>query len=125
MCARCDSTVRTERIELLGDLGVRVAERDQPQDLDLALGEVVRRPRGLGRRGGECSAEPRVEVGAALGHPPHGVDELVVGGLLEHVAGGAGAQRPARELRVLLHREDHDVRVGARPPARAGWRRAS
>ena len=94
------------------DLGVRVAQRDQPQHLDLALGEVVRGARGLRRRGGERSAQPRVEVGAAFGHPAHRVDELVVGGLLEHVSGGARAQRAARELRVLLHREDHDVRIG-------------
>ena len=32
-------------VELVGDLAVGVAERDQPQDLDLALGEVVRRAR--------------------------------------------------------------------------------
>ena len=31
-------------VELLADLGVRVAERDQAQDLELALGEVVGRP---------------------------------------------------------------------------------
>jgi hypothetical protein len=31
-------------VELLADLRVRVAERDQPQDLELALREVVGRP---------------------------------------------------------------------------------
>ena len=107
---RLDGTHREE--ELLGDLGVGVAQGDEPQDLDLALGEVVRRPRRLRRRGGEHRAQARIEVRAALGHPPHGVDELVVGGLLEHVAGRARTQRPPRELRVLLHGEDDDVRVG-------------
>ena len=29
-------------VELLGDLGVRVPERDEPQDLGLTLGELVR-----------------------------------------------------------------------------------
>jgi hypothetical protein len=41
-------TVRFDRAdaeeELLADLGVRMPERDQPQDLQLPLGEVVRRP---------------------------------------------------------------------------------
>ena len=57
VCAvRLDRAHREE--ELLRDLGVRVAQRDQPQDLDLALGEVVRRPGRLGRRGGQDGAEP-------------------------------------------------------------------
>ena len=89
-----------------------MAERDQPQHLDLALGEIVRRAGGLRRRGRERGAQARVEVGAAFGHPAHRVDELVVGGLLEDVSGGARAQRAARELRILLHGEDHDVGVG-------------
>ena len=55
MWARWVSTVRTDRIQLLGDLGVRVAERDQAQHLDLALGEVVGR---AGRRlGGDARAQ--------------------------------------------------------------------
>src|SRR3954449_13323899 len=76
MCARWDSTVRTEgeagralpvwlgvgavgpdrgdrEVELPRDLAVGVAERDQPQDVDLAPGEVVGR---LGRRGRERGA---------------------------------------------------------------------
>ena len=57
MCARWDSTVRTLRVELVGDLGVGVAERDQAQHLDLALGEVVGRAARLGRGGGEPRAE--------------------------------------------------------------------
>ena len=39
MCARCVSAVRTEITELLGDLLVGVAEREQPQNLVLALAE--------------------------------------------------------------------------------------
>ena len=36
MCARCDSTVRTLRIQSRGDLAVGVAECDQPEHLELA-----------------------------------------------------------------------------------------
>ena len=86
MCARWDSTVRTLEEELLADLGVGVAERDQPQDLDLALGEVVRRPGSGRRRGGDPRAEPRVEVGRPPAARADGLDELGVRGLLEHVA---------------------------------------
>ena len=43
--------------QLLADLGVGVAERDQPQDLDLALGEIVGRPAGSG--GAAASFAPR------------------------------------------------------------------
>ena len=43
--------------QLLGDLGVGVAEGDQPQHLDLALGEVVGRAGGRGGCGGHARAE--------------------------------------------------------------------
>ena len=44
-------------VQLLGDLGVGVAERDQPQDLELALGQVVGRA-GAARRGCAASCAP-------------------------------------------------------------------
>ena len=93
--------------ELRGDLGVRVAERDQPQDLHLALGEVVRRPGGLRRRRGDARAELGREEGAARRGDADGLDELVVGGLLEHVGARAGLERLARERGVLLHGQHH------------------
>ena len=93
-------------VELLADLRVRVAERDQAQDLELALGEVVGRPGGR-RRGGEPGAELGVEVGPALRGRADRLHELGVGGLLEHVAARAGLQRLARERGVVLHRQ-HD-----------------
>ena len=45
------------QVELPGDLGVGVAERDLPQDLDLALGEVIGRAGGLRGRGCEARAQ--------------------------------------------------------------------
>ena len=80
-------------------------ERDQPQHLDLALGEVVGRTRrGLG---GDPSTQARVEVALACGRVANRSDELLVSGLLEHVAERPRAERLAREGRLLLHRQ-HD-----------------
>ena len=106
---RLDGAHRQE--QLLGDLGVGVAERDQPQHLDLALGEVVGRP---GRRGSAAMRAPSRGFRYVLagGGAAHRLDQLVVGGLLEHVAERAGAERLARERGLLLHRQHDDLRVG-------------
>jgi hypothetical protein len=42
----------------------------------------------------------------------HGVDELGVGGLFEHVAERAGAERLTREHRIVLHRQHDDPGLG-------------
>ena len=86
MCERCVSTVRTLRNSCSGDLGVRVPECDQPQDVELALAEPVRRPLGLGGRGRELGAELGVQVGLAGRRGTHGADQLGAGRVLEHVA---------------------------------------
>jgi len=62
-----------------GDLAVRVAERDQSEDLDLARAEVIGRPGGRSRPGGEPGSELRGEVGPALCRKPDSADELRVG----------------------------------------------
>ncbi len=109
------------QVQLPGDLGVGVAERDQAQHRDLALGQVVGRPGRLRRLGGEPRPEPRVEVGVALGGEPHGLEQLVVGRLLEDEAERAVAQRLAGERRVVLHGE-HDDRGLRRGRAQLGDR---
>jgi len=86
MCARWVSTVRTERNSLLADLGVRVAQRDEPQHLGLAFGEVVRRPSGRLGRCRHAAPELGVEVGPAGRRAAHRLHELGVGRLLEDVA---------------------------------------
>ena len=96
------------QVQLLADLGVRVAEGDQPQHLDLALAEVVRRAGRRRRLGRQPRAQPRVQIGVAPRRGADGLDELVVGGLLEDVAERPRAQRLARERRVVLHRQDDD-----------------
>src|SRR3954454_736687 len=100
------------QVQLPGDLRVRVAEGDQPEDLDLALGQVVGRAGGLGRRCRDAGAELRVQERAAARGGAHGLHELLVGGLLEDVAARPGLEGLARERGVLLHREDDDLRAG-------------
>jgi hypothetical protein len=56
--------------ELLADLGVGVAEREQSQHFDLAIREVIRRPCRFARQPGEGSAEPGIEVGPPRGEWP-------------------------------------------------------
>ena len=109
---RLDGADRQE--QLLGDRPVRVAERDELQDLQLALGEVVRRAGRVLRGRREPHAECGVEVRRARGGAANGLDEVFVGRLLQDVAERPGTQGAARELGVLLHRQDD--RRGARRP---------
>jgi hypothetical protein len=55
------------QIQLTGDLAVRVAERDQAQDLDLTLGQVVGRPGRSGRLSGKARAEARIQLRLTVG----------------------------------------------------------
>ena len=88
-----------------------MAERDQTQDLHLALGQAIRRALRLGRGRGELGAQLRVQVGLTGCRGAHRVDQLVAGRVLQHVAERAGAHCLSRECRVLLHREDDDRRL--------------
>ena len=97
------------QVELLGDLVVGVSERDQPQHLELALGEVVGCRRVRFRR--KASAELRLQIGATLGGHAHGLDQLLAGGLLEDVAEDAGLERLARERGLVLHGEHDDLGI--------------
>ncbi len=100
----------------LGDLRVRVPERDQPHHLALAVAE--HRPvLGSLLTGDHQRAEPGVQVVASLHREPEGLQQLGRLGLLEDVAAGAGAQRLARVLGVLAHRQDRHGQVGVRQEA--------
>ena len=98
------------QIQLLGDLAVRMAERDQSQHIDLALGQVV--GRAGGRLAGDAGAERRVEVRLVRGGAADRLDKLAVGRLLEHVAERARGERLAREGRLGLHRQHDDLGIG-------------
>jgi hypothetical protein len=86
-----------------------VAESDEAEDLELALGQVVR---SVGRLGGQPGSQVRLEVRAALGGETHRLDELGVGSLLEDVAQHAGLHGLAREGGLGLHGQDHDPSLG-------------
>src|SRR3954454_8642896 len=83
------------QVEPARDLRVRVAERDQPQNLDLALGQVIRQAARRRRLGREPRAQPRIQVRLPLRGQPHRLQQLLVGRLLEHVAQCPGPQRLA------------------------------
>ncbi len=53
-----------------------------------------------------------MDVAAAAGDLADSRDDLDVGRLLEHVAARAGGERLADVARVVLHREDEDLRLG-------------
>ena len=70
-------------MELCGDLGVGVAQDQETQYVELALGEVVRGPSGLGL--GRCHP--------LRGCATHGIDEMLAGQVIEEAGGRAGMER--------------------------------
>src|SRR5438128_1438636 len=82
-------------------------EREQAQYLALALRERVLGLAALRLGVGEhqAGAQRGMDVAAAGGHLAHRLDELRVRRLLQHVARGAGRERLAHVVRVVLHRE--------------------
>ena len=94
-------------MQLLGDLRVGVAERDQPHHLALALGQRGPLLRVL-PAGRHQRAQPRVQVVAAGHREAERLQQLGGLGLLEHVAARPRPQRLAGVLGVLAHRQDRD-----------------
>src|SRR3954464_9203919 len=111
MCARCDSTVRTLRYSCPA-----ISEFVWPRAISrrISTSRSVRssggpagsggaaRLRGAGRgvrnaRRPAGGAELRLQERAAARGGAHGLDELLVGGLLEDVAAGPGLEGLARE----------------------------
>ena len=91
MWRTCVSTVLGLRKSLLADRLVRVALGDQPEDLSLALGQLVERALSRGRPTSRDD-DRRVEDALAFVDPPQRVDEHgdVGDALLEQVAGALG-----------------------------------
>src|SRR4249919_3774171 len=101
-------------VEQLGDLLVRVAEREQPQHFSLTFGKwvgslLVTLPR---LRLEKPRAEGRVQLLLTARDLPHRLHDLGVRSLLEHVAARALREGLAHVARVVLHREDEHLRVG-------------
>src|SRR4051794_28761607 len=83
--------------ELFRDLAVGMAEGDQSQHHELALAEIVGWPGWLVRCGGHAGAETGVEVGVAGGGQADGLEQLLIGGLLEYESERTRPESLARE----------------------------
>src|SRR6185436_7903050 len=88
--------------ELSGDLLIRVPECDQPEDLTLALGQVV-----LRLAHDEARGERRVHVDPVAEDRVDRIGELLVRRILDDVPLGAELEGLARVGGLVLHREDH------------------
>ena len=113
MWERWDSTVRTLRKSWSAISEFVWPEGDQAQDVELAVGEPVA---SLRRVGGEPRPELGLEVGAPGGGEVDGGDQLLVDGLLEHVAEHAALDRLARVGGLVLHRQHDDPGLRRRVP---------
>jgi hypothetical protein len=92
MRARWLSTVRIER---KSRSAIGVAVRDQPEHIDLSLGEIVRRTHGT--LGGDPDPHRRAQVALPGGGSPHRRDELLISGLLQHITQGTRTESLAGE----------------------------
>ncbi len=108
--------------ETLADRGVAFAAGSEPEDVELALAERRQPPtlellaRLLAKALGDRLREPGGEHRVALRHPADRLDDLGRGRVLEDVAVGPGAKRPADPLRVAETGEhEHPRRRGLRP----------
>jgi hypothetical protein len=96
------------------DLGVRRAARHQPQHLVLAVGQLVEPGRvAYGRRDDapvaveQSRRYSRIEPRATAGDRPHGRDQLLGRGILQHEARSARLDRAPQDL-VLTERGEHE-----------------
>src|ERR1700722_18382125 len=111
-------------VKLAGHLLVGVPLGDQPQDLALAGGQLVKfrveRRRDVRRRrgGGEgVEHEPRQPVrehGVTVGHPSHGVGQVGGGDRLGDVAPGAGPDHRDHVLRRVGGGQGEELDLGVR-----------
>ena len=96
-------------VELFGNLRIGVTQGDQAQHVPLPLAQLVAVSLVDPRR--QLGAEGRLQVGVADGGAAHRLDQLGVGGLLEHVAAHAGLQGAAGKGGLVLHRQHDDLRL--------------
>ena len=115
MCSRCVFTVSGRDVEALGDVAVRVPERQELQHLDLARGERLGLAVALLRGRellGQGDDELRVDHHVAAGDQPHGLDQVLGVASLQDVAAGPAADRLDDELAVVVGGEHDHADLG-------------
>ena len=98
--------------QLVRDLGVGVAEGEKPQHAQFAVGELGRARHRLARRRRQARPQLGIQIRPSLGGGADRGLELGRVGRLDHVGRRARGQRLARESRVVLHGQHHDLGVG-------------
>jgi hypothetical protein len=96
-------------VQLTSDLHARVAQRNQPQDLNLTHAQLVLRDGPVNLVQPECQVGAHIPL-AASGEANR-LGQLLIGEILPHEADCSGGQRTLSEHGVLLHRHDHDLRL--------------
>ena len=113
--------------QLVGDLAVGQAAAHQPQHVDLARRQLVRRHARRGQAGAlaiggeDARGHGGIEQGLPGSHGVDGTHQVLGGGVLQQESRGAGPQRTGQQL-VVVERRQHEHRgsvgPGAQPPGR-------
>ncbi len=98
------------QVQLGGDLGARMTERDQSQDLGLAGAQAVAADRLA--QGLDAGRDVGAEVFLTHGGPLHRHGELVVGPVLEYESDRTGVECLLGKDGTRLHGQDHDLCLG-------------
>ena len=88
---------------------------DQLQHLELARGqdvEVFALAAPLDVVTNECGDRGRIEERIAAHRDPARVDDVGIGGGLEHISGGAGLEGFEQELLAVVHRQHQNAQLG-------------
>ena len=99
------------QVEDAGNVGHRLALRQQAKHLEFALGQAGQRALGLERLQCQFLRQRVVDVGLAAGDLAHRLDQHRWRRRFGDVALGAGGQRPAGKHHVLMHAEHQHARV--------------
>src|ERR1700687_219507 len=104
--------------ECLGAGGHRLARGEQPEDLELPVGQQFVRgaPRSQSDLAGKPLGQDETDIPPARQHAPDRGDEVGGAGLLGQVTGGPGAQHPDAELLLRIHAQHQHRHPGLDVP---------